>query len=129
MGEFGTLGELTGHAPLRGHPSGARLEPPLVSPGLQPVGLPRQAHRSGYLFRLHLPARDGRWVRVDEDPAKRDVDAAERRWCVFAWPPHRDERTRRTFRIDQTGRVTATEAEVDPSRFARVDTADWIEVR
>lgn len=129
IGEFGTLGELTGSDPLRGDPNGALLEPPLLTPGLRPTGIHGTAFRSGYHYRLFFPCRDGRWLRVDESPEKRDVNAAETRWCVFAWPRFQDPRTTRSFRIDQTGRVTATRARVDPTVLPRLDVSGWDEVR
>jgi len=129
IGEFGTLGELTGVDPLRGYPSQAYLEPPVVSPGLRPTGAHGTAQRSGYCFRLYLPGPDGSWLRVDEDPSQRTADESEVRWCVFAWPVHHEGETTRTFRVDQTGRVSATNERQDASRLGRLDTSDWIEVR
>jgi hypothetical protein len=129
VGEIGTLGELTGFDALRGRAANGRFDPPILPPSIRPTGSHGTAARAGYLFRLYLPGRDGAWLRVDEDAGRLDVDAAETRWCAFAWPAHHDAETTRTFRIDETGRVTATAARVDASRLGRVDTTAWVEVR
>ena len=129
VGEIGTLGELTGFDALRGRAANGRFDPPILPPSIRPTGPHGTAARAGYLFRVYLPGRSGAWLRVDEDAGERDVDAAEARWCAFAWPAHHDAETTRTFRIDETGRVTATAALVDGSRLGRVDTTAWVVVR
>lgn len=94
VGEFGTLGELTGSAGIRRDPGGnARgpvVNPPVLSPSLASISASGIARRSDYCFRIVLPGRNGEPVR--EGPpggpfsGAVDTDGAEARWCAYAWP-------------------------------------------
>ncbi|MBN2490911.1 MAG: hypothetical protein JXQ29_08685, partial [Planctomycetes bacterium] len=103
-GEFGTLGEMAGTAPLR-H-TGRPIEAPILTPvfGKVEQGALR---RSGYRFRLYLPGEDGTPLAEQASggaPSGVDPARAARCWCAIAWPECRIEGAR-SFYVDQTGRV------------------------
>jgi len=70
-GEFGLFGELTGEHFLRG--GTATLPQPLLSGAYRDVDETGAVHRSGFYFRMILPARDGGFV-VERPQAARPVE-------------------------------------------------------
>jgi len=107
IGEFATLAELAGTAPVRY--TGSPLDPPILTSSFGQIerGVLK---RSGYCFRLYLPGPQGKPIAESESGgASTGIDAslAERSWCVFAWPQS-SLTGKRSFYADQRGRVYET---------------------
>lgn len=70
--EYGTFGEMTGAAGVRtdaeGRSRGAAISPPLLSPALAWVDENGIVTKSGYAFRIFLPARGGGEAREGRAP-------------------------------------------------------------
>ncbi len=130
-GEYGTLSELTGAAGPRldgeGRLRGERVDPAVLSTSLSPVDEAGIAFRSGYCFRILLPATGGGPSRESTPgspfTAPVDVDAAERSWAAYAWPAARyaalkgeSRKHNRVLFADGTGRLWFTWN--DDSRYA-----------
>lgn len=80
----------------------AGAEPPLLSARFAGVQL-GCVERGAYVFQLWLPAANGTWIREGSQTAV-DADAAEQRWCAYAWP--RDgEGAQRVLFVDESGRI------------------------
>ena len=106
-GEYGTFAELTGRDPVRG---GAKpIVPPVLSVAFAKIEA-GVATRSGYHFRLFLPAKDGTALpELDRGGPDAGVDAAQSEtvWCLYAWPVEPGSSGQRAFFIDQSGDVRA----------------------
>ncbi len=77
--------------------------------------------RDGYRFQVWLAARGGGALAAPSDAL--DVDAAERRWCAYAWPD--EPGGGRTFFVDESGAVLeARRADVVPYAGERGPGAD-----
>lgn len=115
QGEYGFFGELSGRTLIRGSTLG--ITPPVLSAAFGNVDLARVS-RSGYIFQMFLPGLLG--VGIAEDAVGGDVaddngvDAgqAEVLWCCYAWPSTAGNSGNRTFFINQTGDVLATNGAV-----------------
>jgi len=116
VGEYGTFGELTAASGLRGSPDGGlRTKPlgvPVLSPALANVDHAGFVTKSGFAFRIFLPGRSATAVRegtaggaCDPFSGTVDVDAAEVRWCAYAWPVSFKNSGTRCFYVDETGTV------------------------
>jgi hypothetical protein len=131
IGEYGTLGELTGanpvraafHSPRDGETAGSdfstlgsTIRPPILSGSLAAVHESGLGVKSGYCFVVYLPdsSKAGGWTheaRRSGDPSltggtgRVGVDAAERRWCAYAWPVSMNNSGKRCFFVDQEGTV------------------------
>jgi len=111
QGEYGFFGELSGRALIRG--STLSITPPVLSAAFGNVALARVS-RSGYLFQMFLPGALA--IGIAEQAAGGDpgnvggVDPsqAEVLWCCYAWPATAGNSGNRTFFINQTGDVLAT---------------------
>jgi len=138
IGEFGTLGEMTGNDGLRADTAGAKrgapAESPVLSISLASVNEDGVATKSGYCFRVWLPESRGGAVHEGNGPTwgsgsrpaagdgappravlpgspfsgPVDVDATEARWCAYAWPVAFGNSGNHTFFIDQEGGVWGT---------------------
>jgi hypothetical protein len=113
IGEYGSLGELSAGAPVRGDKA---LDPPLLPGSFRTVGTlgVSRARRSGYWFQFHfaLPGGKTRTERLRGGLRAGDLDAAlaEKFWCAYAWPvKHGLETGRRTFFVNQEGDILATD--------------------
>lgn len=114
-GEYGFFGELSGSVTVRG--STARVSPPVLSTTFAEV-VNSQIVRSGYVFQMYLPGKDRQGIA--EDPAGGDVqndngvDAslAEVLWCCYAWPRDQGRSGKRSFFVNQSGDVLATNGAV-----------------
>jgi prepilin-type N-terminal cleavage/methylation domain-containing protein len=114
-GEFGVFGELSSGCNVRGTTS--TITPSVLSGAFKSVNGNGEVSRSGYLFQMYLPGTAG--VGVDEDtadggfstPGDVDSDLAETTWCCYAWPANYNNSGNRTFFVNQTGDVTATDDE------------------
>ncbi len=120
-GEFGFFGEMSGSRVPRGR--NTFIPVPLLSGAFKSLG-EHCIHRSGYRFRLFLPAADGRGIvecrATGDDPplppglltlasTATDPDAGERHWCAYAWPETYGNSGDVTFFIDETGVVLGTD--------------------
>jgi prepilin-type N-terminal cleavage/methylation domain-containing protein len=114
-GEYGFFGELSGRTVVRGGTQ--RISPPVLSTAFGNVALARVS-RSGYLFQMYLP--DVAAAGVEEDATGGDpdngqgVDAgqAETLWACYAWPQVQGNSGKRTFFVNQSGDVLATNGAV-----------------
>jgi prepilin-type N-terminal cleavage/methylation domain-containing protein len=109
LGEYGTLGEMSGGVPLRG---GGTLVPPVLSTAFRTVNANGEVGRSGYLFAMWLPDAAGDGVAElaggGASPTV-DPDLAEVAWCCYAWPANHGGSGNRTFFVNQGGDIVATE--------------------
>ena len=111
QGEYGFFGELSGRTVIRG--STQSITPPVLSAALGNVAAARVS-RSGYIFQMFLP--DAAAAGIAETATGGDagnsqgVDAgqAEVLWCCYAWQATAGNSGNRTFFINQTGDVLAT---------------------
>ena len=114
-GEYGFFGELSGRTAVRA--STQTISPPVLSTAFGNIAAARVS-RSGYLFQMFLP--DATALGVTEDATGGDpddgqgVDAgrAETLWCCYAWPQVFGNSGKRTFFVNQSGDVLATNGAV-----------------
>jgi type IV pilus assembly protein PilA len=111
QGEYGFFGELSGRTLIRG--STQTIVPPVLSAAFGNVAATRVS-RSGYIFQMFLPDPAG--AGIAEDPTGGDIGndngvdpgQCEVLWCCYAWPATAGNSGNRTFFINQTGDVLAT---------------------
>ena len=110
-GEFGVLGELAGSSTVRG---GTAKTPTDLSAAMGLVTANGEVEKGGYVFRVYLPDVAGLGVQESAGggiPAGvLGADLAEGYWCCYAWPARQGSTGRRTFFIDATSDIVATEA-------------------
>jgi hypothetical protein len=92
MGEYGTLGELTGTAKLRGS---NEVLVPAVLPGRPAPDAKGIWTRSGYHFSVYLP--------MEKDGAQVCTDEAEVHYSVIAWPVDAGATGGHLYAIDSEG--------------------------
>ena len=116
-GEYGFFGELSGKVTVRG--STQRISPPVLSTAFGNVNAQSNVSRSGYLFRMFLPDNTGAGITetatTGGDPTNAlgiDPGQAETLWCCYAWPQVQGNSGKRTFFINQSGDVLATNGAV-----------------
>ena len=88
------------------------LKPPVLSGAFRTSNALGEVSRSGYLFQLWLPAKDGTFVSEtvrNIGAGVLDPVAAEAHWRCYAWPSAYDVSGSRTFFIDDAGDTWATE--------------------
>jgi prepilin-type N-terminal cleavage/methylation domain-containing protein len=117
QGEYGFFGELSGRVDVRGA-STQSISPPVLSTAFGNIGTTAttqsRVSRSGYVFQMYLP--DATAAGVAEQPTGGDpagalpVDPgqAETLWCCYAWPQAFGNSGKRTFFVNQSGDVLAT---------------------
>jgi prepilin-type N-terminal cleavage/methylation domain-containing protein len=117
QGEYGYFGELSGRVDVRGA-STQSISPPVLSTAFGNIGTTAatqsRVSRSGYVFQMYLP--DANAVGIAELPTGGDptgtllVDPgqAETLWCCYAWPQAFGNSGKRTFFVNQSGDVLAT---------------------
>src|SRR5262245_63381468 len=108
-GEHGGFIELSGAAPAR---MAAVLNPPVLSGAFRVLNANGQVSRSGYFFRMYLPAAGGAGVgepQTGYTAAMVNADLSETTWCVYAHPVNFGQSGNRTFFTNQGGDVTNTE--------------------
>jgi len=111
QGEYGFFGELSGRTLIRG--STQSIVPPVLSAAFGNVAAARVS-RSGYIFQMFLPDSAGLGIAEDADGGDTgndntvDAGQAEVLWCCYAWPATAGNSGNRTFFINQTGDVLAT---------------------
>jgi prepilin-type N-terminal cleavage/methylation domain-containing protein len=108
-GEYGTLGELGASVLVRGT---TRYAVANLSSSLAVVGVTGEVSRSGYVYRLYLPATGG--VGVQElpgggmTPGVLNPTIATVNWCVYAYPEHYAGSGHRTFFANERCELTNT---------------------
>lgn len=114
-GEYGFFGELSGRTAVR---AGTQtISPPVLSTAFGNVQNSRVT-RSGYAFQMYLPLANASGISEDATGGDPDngqaVDAgqAETLWCCYAWPQVQGNSGKRTFFINQSGDVLATNGAV-----------------
>jgi len=136
---YGSFLELSAATAVRGDAQVGLLAPPLMSPAWRRAGPAGVVTRSGYRFRIFLPASDGGWRCPDARGFRWsaiDPDRAEREWRAYAWPTvWHEESHGRTFFLDASGAVLAAETDAwekgaPPAADAREkDGVEWTEIR
>jgi hypothetical protein len=126
IGEYGTLGELTGTVLTRAgylkqsgvvdySTKGSAVSPPLLSLSMVPndQGI---AVKGGYCFRIFLPDGNAPAGFTHESGTAKEpalaggtktvsVDVSETTWSAYAWPEQRGKSGNRAFFINQSGDV------------------------
>jgi prepilin-type N-terminal cleavage/methylation domain-containing protein len=111
QGEYGFFGELSGRVAIRNGATG--ITPPVLSAAFGNVADARVT-RSGYVFQMFLPDSNSAGIAEDATGGDTDngngVDAGncEVLWCCYAWPSVAGNSGNRTFFINQSGDVLAT---------------------
>lgn len=109
-GEYGTFLELCAEIDVRGDPSRGKVDPPPLSGAFRSPSEHGWIYRSGYRFAIWLPAKPRGWVCPDaEGWDDVDADHAEREWRAYAWPVNYGNSGNRTFLVDESGTVVATD--------------------
>ncbi|MHC4469866.1 MAG: hypothetical protein ACYTDY_04530 [Planctomycetota bacterium] len=131
-GEYGTFGEMSGAAPVRGTKD--PVNPPVLSAVFRSVGEDGAVRRSGYAFHLFLPGRGGTPSRAGPF----DADLAEVAWFCVALPEEPGVTGMKRFIVTQDGGVhetgvtddtlkpeTAASFDAKAGYVANPDAADW----
>ena len=109
-GAFGCFLELSGNSDVRGDSTVGVLNPPVLSGAFRRPNTTGWVSRSGYFFAIYLPAAGGVGTICDIATFPTiDEDLTETTWCCYAWPVNYGNSGNRTFHVNQTGDVTATE--------------------
>ena len=112
-GEFGAFIEMSGAVDVRGDSDVGSLNPPVISGAFRNPTAAGYISRSGYYFKIYLPASDGTGTIADDDSTGTftdvDSDLAETTWLCYAWPVNYGNSGNRTFMVNQTGDVVTTE--------------------
>ena len=119
QGEFGMFRELSGAVAVRTDVTGTNvdgsvLNPPVLSGAFRTLNDNAEVSRSGYIFKMFLPASNGDAVAEtkDGDPLSGTLgsaDMSETTWCTYAWPANYSTSGNRTFFVSQTGDITTTD--------------------
>ena len=112
MGEYGTLGELSGLDACR--VGGQKMDTsPFIPAVLGVKDAEGRSQKAGYYFRLFLPTGTDAARGEGSGPAEAaqaDADVQEVRWTCYAWPVNPGGG--RTFIANHSGEVYATDADV-----------------
>ncbi len=122
-GEYGYFAELAGALAPRGRAE--PIEPIILSQSFQLIEN-GAANRSGYLFKMSLPADDGsaamEALEGGEDPANpSDSETSEAVWVCYAWPKVLGSTGTRTFVVNQAGDVLQTNNDGELQRYGGDD--------
>ena len=120
-GEFGTFQELSGGVSVRSAQDastvGTLLNPPVLSGAFRTINADGEVARSGYLFQMMLPGALGAAVQEKQATGGKNYLSAacdpvlvETSWCCYAWPASYATSGNRTFFVNQTGDIVATDA-------------------
>jgi prepilin-type N-terminal cleavage/methylation domain-containing protein len=109
LGEYGAFAEMSGSVGVRG---GGVLQIPVLSAAFRNVQNSRVT-RSGYNFQMFLPIASGAGQAEQPTggytPGIIDPALAEVSWCCYAWPVNHNGSGNRTFFVNQTGDIIATD--------------------
>jgi type II secretory pathway pseudopilin PulG len=117
-GEFGSFVELSGSSPVRGTVVNVgTLNPPVLSGAFRNPNGNGFVSRSGYFFAIYLPDSVGDGIIPDATAVgfgapgapNVDPDLGETTWCCYAWPVNYGNSGNRSFHVNQTGDITASE--------------------
>ncbi len=116
QGEYGFFGELSGRVAVRNNTGATQvISPPVLSTAFGNITPESNVSRSGYLFRMYLPDLTGAGLTetasTGGDPTNTigiDAGQAETLWCCYAWPQVQGNSGKRTFFVNQSGDVLAT---------------------
>jgi len=120
QGEYGYFGELSGRVGIRdnaGTASATLISPPVLSAAFGNIAndnTTTTVSRSGYNFQMFLPdavaagIAEGTGGGVTGIVAAPDASQSEVLWCCYAWPNVRGNSGNRTFFVNQSGDVLAT---------------------
>lgn len=118
QGEFGFFAELAGTVPVRNYFGYKRkLAPPVLSSAFG-VMWTSQILMAGYIFQMFLPDTTGAGVYEDftggdwDNGQGVDPTNAEQWWCCYAWPAVHARTGKRTFFVNQSGEILATDGGV-----------------
>ncbi|MBX3461906.1 MAG: DUF2950 family protein [Planctomycetes bacterium] len=110
-GEYGFFGELSGRVAVR---AGTQtISPPVLSTAFGNV-INARVTRSGYVFQMFLPDPTAQGIEEEAtggDPGNTqgvDPGQAETLWACYAWPQVFGNSGKRTFFVNQSGDVLAT---------------------
>lgn len=113
IGEFGGFREMSGAGAPRGREAPLK---PILSGAFRTLQTDGTVSRSGYRFRMFLVGKDGTALgevqRIGFDEGEVDPDASEARWICYAWPAMYDSSGRRTFVVNESGDIFATDCPV-----------------
>ena len=112
-GEYGGFNDLSGD-PMNRVAMAPTLVPPVLSGAFRILNMAGEVSRSGYFFRIYLPAIMGAGAAIGEPQngfiaGSIEPDLCETTWCGYAWPVNYNQSGNRTFFTNQAGDVTATE--------------------
>lgn len=114
QGEYGFFGELSGRVAVRNNTGATQtIAPPVLSTAFGNIAASRVS-RSGYLFQMFLPDATGAGMAetaTGGDPTNTvgvDAGQAETLWCCYAWPQVQGNSGKRTFFVNQSGDILAT---------------------
>ncbi len=105
IGEFGYFPELAGGRAVR---DGARLAPPVLATAFRSNQITGRVIRSGYHFLIALPTDTAFGVDLQGIDLV-DADLAETTWLCYAWPADHGNTGNRSFFVNQTGDIVATD--------------------
>ncbi|MBL8725365.1 MAG: prepilin-type N-terminal cleavage/methylation domain-containing protein [Planctomycetes bacterium] len=115
QGEYGFFGELSGRTVVRAGTQ--RITPSVLSTAFGNIAAARVL-RSGYLFQMYLPDTNAAGIAEQAtggDAANAggvDPSQAETLWACYAWPQVQGSSGKRTFFVNQSGDVLATNGAV-----------------
>lgn len=121
QGEYGYFGELSGRIAIRDVSGGPVAAGPTISPPVLSAAFGTVANgsvsRSGYFFQMWLPNAAGvgqseAATGGGDTAAIADASQSEVLWCCYAWPTLRGNSGNRTFFVNQSGDVLATQGTV-----------------
>lgn len=113
IGEFGGFLEMSGARAPRGRDSPTE---PVLSGVFRTLQSDGSVSRSGYRIRMFLVGKDGtargEVQGIGFDEGELDPDASEARWICYAWPAMGGSSGRRTFVVNESGDIFATDCPV-----------------
>jgi prepilin-type N-terminal cleavage/methylation domain-containing protein len=129
QGEYGYFGELSGRVGVRNDAGAASTN--LITPSVLSAAFGNIANdtttttvsRSGYNFQMFLPDANAAGVAegtsggVTGASGTLDSSQSEVLWCCYAWPNARGNSGNRTFFVNQSGDVLATNANVTSFQY------------
>ena len=114
IGAYGSFLELSGGANVRADPTVGVLKPNVLSTAFATPNADGHVDRSGYYFKIFLPADDGTGVVCDDaaggDWSEVDESRAEQYWCCYAWPFEYGVTGNKTFLVNQMGEIVYTDS-------------------
>ena len=116
IGEHGWFAEMAGALAMRnGGGPAVVLAPPVLSGSLGNVNAAGDVNKSGYFFRMVLPAAAGAPIFEAANggsPGGESADLCENTWACYAWPVGFSNTGNRAFVVNQSGDVLQTNNQV-----------------